>query len=115
MTPVACFARTLLLITAVLLASGCSSVQWNDAGRQLGTSAAGQLFAMAFGGNDGFENLTDDEFEKQRVDYRRFESLTREQLLDSDRTAERWEQYDDIVSSQPVDSVSPGVCHSQAC
>ena len=115
MTPVTSFSRSLLLITAVLLCSGCSSVQWNDAGRQLGTSAAGQLFAMAFGGNDGFENLTDDEFEKQRVDHRRFESLTREELLESDRTAERWEQYDDIVSRQPADPELPSVCFSRAC
>ena len=93
--------RTLILTAVVCLTSGCSSVQWNDAGRQLGASAAEQLFSFAFGGNDGFENLTDDEFERQRLDNDRFDSLTREAMLESDRTAERWERYDDIVSQHP--------------
>ena len=93
-----------MLTVAILFASGCSSVQWNDAGRQLSASAAEQLFTLAFGGNDGFENLTDDQFERRRLDDDRFDSLSRESMIESDRMAEQWERYDDIVSKQLIDT-----------
>ncbi|MEM9333586.1 MAG: hypothetical protein AAGA33_01945 [Pseudomonadota bacterium] len=102
MTPTHLVLRTTLLVAAMCLASGCSAVQWNDAGRQIGASAAEQIFSVAFGGNDSFDRLTDDHLERERLDSERFDSMTREAILESDRTAERWERYDDIVARQAL-------------
>lgn len=96
--------RLLIAITATLTISGCSSTQWNDVGQQLGTSAAGQIFAFAFGGNGCFENLTDEQIEQQRIDSLYPESMTREAMLESNRVAARWERYDDHLAKTSTDS-----------
>ncbi len=83
------------------LSSGCSSYQWQEAGKNFGTAAAEQLFVLAIGGMDGLEEYNDRRIEEERRENNPYRSsLTREQLIEAQKSAEQWERYDDLLMKQ---------------
>ncbi len=88
----------LSIVALAPLAGGCSSYQWQETGKNLGSAAAGQLFILAVSGMDGLEEYNDRKMEKwQRENDPYRSSLTVEELIESQKRAEQWERYDDIV------------------
>ncbi len=91
----------LLVVALAPLAGGCSSYQWQEAGKNLGAATAGQLFVLAVSGMDGLEEYNDRKMEKERRENNPYRSsLTREELIESQKRAEQWERYDDILKAQ---------------
>ncbi len=91
----------LFCLLSLFLLGGCSSYQWQEAGKNFGAAAAEQLFVLAVGGMDGLEEYNDRKIEKDRRENNPYRSsLTREELIESQKRAEQWELYDDILSKQ---------------
>ena len=89
-----------VFLTAVLLC-GCSSWQLQEAGKDLATGAAEQLFILGISGMDGLQDYNDRKEKKWRRENNPYRpSLTRDELRESYQRAEQWEFYDRTLSKQ---------------